>query len=103
MNPVRKANILIIILIAIVGLGAGNIAALFTGDYVKEYIHLNAIDFNESSKMATVDDGDFNPTIVNKQPTIVVPNNTAPNSTSPNGTSPNGTSPNGTSPNGTNK
>ncbi|GAA5819830.1 MAG: conserved hypothetical protein partial [Methanobrevibacter sp. CfCl-M3] len=76
LNPVRKANILIIILIAIVGLGAGNIAALFTGDYVKEYIHLNAIDFNESSKMATVDDGDFNPTMVNEQPIPVPVNNT---------------------------
>ncbi|MDR1820037.1 MAG: hypothetical protein LBR15_07320 [Methanobrevibacter sp.] len=96
MNPVRKANILIIILIAIVGLGAGNIAALFTGDYVKEYIHLNAIDFNKSSKMATVDDGDFNPTIVNKQSTILVLNNTSQNDTSQNDTLSNDTSPNGT-------
>ncbi|MDR3223698.1 MAG: hypothetical protein LBT66_08230 [Methanobrevibacter sp.] len=77
MNSARKANVLIIIVIALIGLGASNVVASFTGDYVKNYINLNAIDFNETSKMIIVEDGQFNPETINKQITPVpIVNNT---------------------------
>lgn len=94
LNPVRKANILIVIIIAIVGLGVGNIVASFTGDYVKESINLNAVDFNESSRMLAVEDGQFSPTSIDKQPTITywTYNNTTENNSNENSSNQSGNS-----------
>ncbi|MDR2829793.1 MAG: hypothetical protein LBB45_01955 [Methanobrevibacter sp.] len=98
MNPVRKANILIVIIIAILGLGVGNIAVSFTGDYVKEYINLNTVDFNENSKMLAVEDGQFNPTSItkiDKEPIII--NNWTNNNTKENNSNENNSNQSGNS------
>jgi len=87
MNSARKANILVIIVIALIGLGASNVVASFTGDYVKNYINLNAVDFNETSKMIIVEDGQFNPATIDDKQIIYVPpvNNTTINDTNTTG------------------
>lgn len=78
MNSVKKANLLIIIIIAVVGLGVGNVLASFTGDYVKDNINLNFINFSEDSKMLTVEDGQFSPVTVDKQPIAPINDTPAP-------------------------
>jgi hypothetical protein len=93
MNPVKKGNLLVLFVIAIIAFGASTIVASATAHYVQGYVNLGFLNSlnNDSNKMLTVDDGLFTPLHLNK--VIVVVNNSS-NSSNINGS--NGTIPNGT-------
>ncbi|MCL2114589.1 MAG: hypothetical protein FWH29_00025 [Methanobrevibacter sp.] len=63
MDSKKKANLLVIFIIAILGFGISNIAFIFTG----EYIDIEIPEFNnDSQKLTVVDDGNFTPTHINQ-------------------------------------
>jgi hypothetical protein len=88
MSPVTKANLLVMIVIAIIALGVSNFAVSATGSYVKEYINLNNVNLSDNTKMVPVRDDSFDPASVNKIKTAVIQNDTNITPTPPN---PNGT------------
>jgi hypothetical protein len=92
LSPVTKANLLVIIVIAIIALGISNFAVSATGSYVKEYINLNNVNLSDNTKMVHVRDDSFDPVSVNKIEPIIIPNDTNNNTpTNPNETGNNST------------
>ena len=70
MDSRKKANLLVIFLVAILALGISNIVALFTEDYINlEMTEIN----NQSQKLVAVDDGNFAPNHIN---TVEIDNDT---------------------------
>ena len=79
MDSIKKANLLIIFIVAILGFGISNIVAPLT----EEYVNLEMPNFNnEPQKLIAVDDGNFSPNHINK----VIVNTTNNNTTNDNNT-----------------
>ena len=69
MDSIKKANLLVIFIVAILGFGMSNIVAILT----EEYVNLEMPNINESQKLIAVNDGNFSPHHIN---TVVVENTT---------------------------
>lgn len=77
MSSAKKANLLVIFIVAILGFGISNIVASIT----EEYVNLEMPKFNnETQKLVAVDDGNFIPNHINKVVTVNITNNTTNNS-----------------------
>lgn len=83
MSPVKKANLIAILLIAIIALGTSSAVASYSGDYVKNYLKTKIKNGgnDESNKLTTVSDEDFKPKKANEIP-IIIKNNTTNNTNS---------------------
>jgi hypothetical protein len=70
-NPIKKGNFLVILIIAIIAFGTSTAMASFT----EEYINLDFLNTyaNSSNKLIAIDDNDFSPLHIN---TVVIANNT---------------------------
>jgi hypothetical protein len=92
LSPVTKANLLVIIVIAIFALGVSNLAISITGSYVSDFINLNNVNLSDNTKMVPVQDDSFNPVNLNvKQPINNTTNDTSTNNTPTNNTPTNDT------------
>jgi len=66
----KKANLLIIFIVAIIGFGMSNIVFSLTGDYVNsEITQIN----NQNQKLIAINDGNFTPNQIN---TVEIVNDT---------------------------
>lgn len=70
MDSIKKANLLVIFTIAIIGFGISNVIASLTGEYVNlEMPEIN----NENQKLLAVGDENFSPIHINK---VIIKNDT---------------------------
>ena len=70
LNSKKKANLLVIFIVAILSFGMSSIVALFTGDYIN--LEMTKIN-NESQKLIPVEDGNFTHNHINK---VIIKNET---------------------------
>ncbi len=76
MSPTKKANLLIIFIIAILAFGTSTMIASITGSYVNStFLNLT----KDTDKLAIVGDSDFSPVHINK--VIIINNTTDTNNT----------------------
>ncbi len=75
MDPVKKGNLLVILIVAVLAFGVSSaVTSVTNGDAILGM--LNITSSNETPKLATVGDGDFTPTMIN-QVMIVTKQNTS--------------------------
>ncbi|MDR0901078.1 MAG: hypothetical protein LBM26_05400 [Methanobrevibacter sp.] len=83
MNPHRKGNLLVIVIIAIIAFGTSNIVASMSDGEV--ILNLLNISTNESTKLVSVDDGNFTAQYINK---IIIQTNNTTNTNNTNNANP---------------
>ncbi|KZX17313.1 hypothetical protein [Methanobrevibacter filiformis] len=85
MSPIKKANFIVIIIIAIIALGASTAVASYTENQVKEYLQKDILASTDESnnKLTIVSDEDFKP-LEGKEIPIIIKNNTTNNTNNTN-------------------
>jgi hypothetical protein len=65
LNPIKKGNLFVILLVALLAFGLSNIAASFTnGDLILDMLNISAT--NQSTEMIAIADGNFTPQTANQ-------------------------------------